>query len=128
VTPEEVESVARAIDRLVFHDRTGAQLSEPPSAVADLVSRLNDSFPLVPLPPERRERALRRLLRDLAIPSGASPSAWERLEFEMNRRFKSLDPRWVRVAGTAALVVLGLAGIAYWRQRSTVKPVPATIR
>ncbi len=105
-----------------------AQPPEPETGALELASYLRDSFSKVELPPERRARVQRRLMRALGIPQSPSPSAWERLEIDLNRHLGGLDPRWTRLAGTAALVLLGLAGIAYWRQRSAVKPVPAALR
>ncbi len=119
---DDVDGLARAVDRVVFPDtQAAAPVLERQSVAFALVSYLNDSFPRMTLPPERRERVKRRIMRALDIPQEPSPAAWHRLEFEMNRRLRNLDPRWTPVVGGAALVLLGVLGIAYWRQRSGVK-------
>jgi hypothetical protein len=76
----------------------------------------------------RRDRLQRRLTRALGIPSAQTPTGWVRLEAEMNRRLGNLDPRWTPVVGGAALVLLGVVGIAVWRQRGSVKPAIASLR
>jgi hypothetical protein len=76
----------------------------------------------------RRERLQRRLTRALRIPNAPAPAGWLRLEAEMNRRIGNLDPRWTPVVGGAALVLLGVVGIAFWRQRGSVKPAIASLR
>jgi hypothetical protein len=125
--PEEVEALAQAIDRLVFPElrRQGAPAAQP-SAALELVSYLNDSFPRVTLPIARRERVQRQLIRALRIPAGATPRGWERLEWAMNRRIP-LDSPWTPVVGGAALVIIGVLGVAYWRQRSALKAVAANL-
>ncbi len=123
--PDEVDALAQAIDRLVFPDlRRGTAPPVAPPAAAELISYLNDSFPRVALPTARRERVQRQLIRALRIPAGATPRGWERLEWAMNRRLP-LDSPWTPVVGGAALVVLGVLGVAYWRQRSALKAVAA---
>lgn len=125
--PDEVEALAQAIDRVLFPDlRHGPAPAAPRSAAVELVSYLNDSFPRVALPAARRERVQRQLIRTLRIPSGAAPRGWERLEWAMNRRIP-LDSPWTPVVGGAALVLLGVLGVAYWRQRSAVKAVAASL-
>ena len=123
--PDEVDALAQAIDRLLFPElrRSSAPTLASP-AEAELISYLNDSFPRVALPTARRERVQRQLIRALRIPSGATPRSWERLEWAMNRRIP-LDSPWTPVVGGAALVVLGVLGVAYWRQRSALKGVAA---
>lgn len=126
--PEDIDALARAIDRVVFaqpESRTGAQ---PEPAALSLVSYLNDSFPRVVLSVGRRERLQRRLIRALGIPASPAPAGWVRLEAEMNRRLGNLDPRWTPVVGGAALVLLGVLGFAVWRQRGAVKPAIASLR
>lgn len=125
--PGMIDAFARAVDRLVFHERPAAAPEGQEAALA-LASYLNDSFPIVSLPLERRARVLRRLALRMGIPGGEPGAPWDWLEIELNRRLRTVDPRWARVGGAAALVALGLLGIAYLRQRSTVKPVPAAIR
>ena len=126
--PEEVDALARAIDRVVFHE-TGAGVSEGvPAASLTLVSYLNDSFPRLSMAAGRRDRVQRRLIRALRLPPTSSDGGWGRLEAQMNRRLSHLDPRWTPVVGGAALVLLGVLGVAVWRQRVGVKPVAATIR
>jgi hypothetical protein len=125
---EEVDALARAIDRVVFAQPGGAPASDAQSASLALISYLNDSFPRVALAAGRRDRLQRRLLRALGIPHAPAPTGWLRLEVEMNRRLGNLDPRWTPVVGGAALVLLGVVGIAVWRQRGSVKPAIASLR
>jgi hypothetical protein len=120
--PEDVDALARAIDRVVFAETGGP--GETQSASLALISYLNDSFPRVTVAGGRRERLQRRLIRALGIPSEPSSSGWFRLEAEMNRRLGNLDPRWTPVVGGAALVILGVVGIAVWRR----KPAIASLR
>ena len=126
--PEDVEALARAIDRVVFAQPGGAPLPETQSASLALISHLNDSFPRVAPAAGRRDRLQRRLLRTLGLRSDPAPSGWVRLEAEMNRRLGTLDPRWTPVVGGAALVLLGVVGYAVWRQRGAVKPAIASLR
>ncbi|HKV30890.1 MAG TPA: hypothetical protein VJT14_07740 [Candidatus Dormibacteraeota bacterium] len=120
--PEDVDALARAIDRVVFAETGGP--GETQSASLALISYLNDSFPRVAVAGGRRERLQRRLIRALRIPSEPSPSGWLRLEAEMNRRLGNVDPRWTPVVGGAALVILGVVGFAVWRR----KPAIASLR
>jgi hypothetical protein len=124
---EEVESLARAIDRLVFHE---ANASSAPLAPASLsvISYLNDSFPRITLPPGRRVRIQRRLSRALHIPQAEPAGNLARIEAEMNRRLASVDPRWRPFVGGAALVLLGVVGVAVWRQRGAIKPAIVAVR
>jgi len=123
---DAVDALAQAIDRLLFPElRRGAAPVPSRSAAVELVSYLNDSFPRVALPPARRERVQRQLVRALHIPPGATPRGWERVEWAMNRRLP-LDSPWTPVVGGAALVLLGVLGVAYWRQRSALKAVAAS--
>ncbi|HEV3096817.1 MAG TPA: hypothetical protein VG104_06695 [Candidatus Dormibacteraeota bacterium] len=126
--PEDIDALARAIDRVVFAQPDSGRGSEAESAAMSLVSYLNDSFPRMVLPAGRRERLQRRLIRALGIPASPSPAGWVRLEAEMNRRLGNLDPRWRPIAGGAALVLLGVLGFAVWRQRGAVKPAIASLR
>jgi hypothetical protein len=126
--PEDVEALARAVDRVVFAQPGGAALRDSEAASLALISYLNDSFPRVAVAAGRRDRLQRRLIRSLAIPSGPVPTGWVRLEVEMNRRLGNLDPRWTPVVGGAALVLLGVVGFAVWRQRGVVKPAIAALR
>lgn len=122
---DAVEAMVQAIDRLLFPElRRGAVPATARSADLELISYLNDSFPRVALPAGRRERVQRQLIRALRIPPGAAPRGWERLEWEMNRRLPLNSP-WTPVVGGAALVLLGVLGVAYWRQRSALKAVAA---
>jgi hypothetical protein len=121
--PEDVDALARAIDRVVFAE-TGGTAAETQSASLALISYLNDSFPRVAVAGGRRERLQRRLIRTLGIPSDPAPTGWVRLEAEMNRRLGNLDPRWTPVVGGAALVILGVVGFAVWRR----KPAIASLR
>ena len=125
--PEDIDALAKAIDRVVFAD-SGAAGPEVPSASLALVSHLNDSFPRMTIASARRDRVQRRVLRALGIPASPSPAGWVRLESEMNRRLGNLDPKWTPVVGGAALVLLGVVGFAVWRQRGTVKPATAAVR
>ena len=126
--PHEVDALARAIDRVVFAQPGGKPASDAQPASLALISYLNDSFPRVTVAAGRRDRLERRLARALGIPSSPVPSGWVRLEAEMNRRLGNLDPRWTPVVGGAALVLLGVLGIAVWRQRGSVKPAIASFR
>jgi hypothetical protein len=122
--PEDVDALARAIDRVVFAETGGPRAADTPSASLALISYLNDSFPRVAVAGGRRERLQRRLIRALGIPSDPAPTGWVRLEAEMNRRLGNLDPRWTPVVGGAALVILGVVGFAVWRR----KPAIASLR
>ena len=122
--PEDVDALARAIDRIVFAQPAGDDAPDAQSASLALVSYLNDSFPRVAVAGGRRERLQRRLIRALGIPSDPAPTGWVRLEAEMNRRLGNLDPRWTPVVGGAALVILGVVGFAVWRR----KPAIASLR
>jgi hypothetical protein len=122
--PEDVDALARAIDRVVFAETGGPRAADTPSASLALISYLNDSFPRVAVAGGRRERLQRRLIRALGISSDPAPTSWVRLEAEMNRRLGNLDPRWTPVVGGAALVILGVVGFAVWRR----KPAIASLR
>lgn len=125
---DDIDALARAIDRVVLAQPGGDPARDPHSASLALISYLNDSFPRVTLPAPRRERLQRRMIRALRIPSGPAPGGWLRVEAEMNRRLGHLDPRWTPVVGGAALVLLGVVGLAVWRQRGAVKPAIAGFR
>jgi hypothetical protein len=125
---DDVDALARAIDRVVFAQTAGDVAPETQSASLALVSYLNDSFPRVALAAARRDRLQRRLIRALGIPAGPTPTGWVRIEAEMNRRLANLDPRWTPVFGGAALVLLGFVGLKVWRQRGAVKPAIAALR
>ncbi|HEY8737569.1 MAG TPA: hypothetical protein VIO62_11080 [Candidatus Dormibacteraeota bacterium] len=124
---DDVEALARAIDRVVFADTRASAAPEAQTAALALVSYLNDSFPQVAIATARRDRLQRRIARALAIPRAPSTASLVRLEAEMNRRLGSLDPRWGPVVGGTALVILGVLGFAVWR-RGTVRPAVATPR
>jgi hypothetical protein len=126
--PEDVDALARAIDRVVFAETGGSGSPQSQSASLAIVSYLNDSFPRIAVVAGRRERLQRRLIRALRIPSGQPSPGWVRFEAEMNRRLGNIDPRWTPVVGGAALVVLGVVGFAVWRQRGSVKPAIASLR
>jgi len=126
--PEDIEALARAIDRVVFAETGGSRAAEAQSASLAVISYLNDSFPRVSVAAGRRERLQRRMIRALRIPASPAPAGWVRLEAEMNRRLANLDPRWTPVVGGAALVILGVVGFAVWRQRGSVKPAIASLR
>lgn len=116
---DDVEALARAIDRVVFAEADSAAGREAPPAAASLVSYLNDTFPRLAVAAGRRDRLQQRIMRALGIPRTPTPSGWVRLEQEMNRRISSLDPRWTPVVGGAALVIIGVVGFAVWRQRAS---------
>jgi hypothetical protein len=120
---EEIDGLAAAIDRVVFHEPEATGAARP--AAMALISHLNDSFPRMTVHGSRRERLQRRMIRTLGVPSGESASSLARLEAEMNRRLAAVDPRWRPFMGGAALVLIGVVGVAMWRQRSTVKPAAA---
>jgi hypothetical protein len=125
---DDIEALARAIDRLVFPEAHPLPAGPERQTVAQaVVSYLNESFPRAGLPAQRRERLLRRLMRALDLPQAPSTAPWARLEDEMNRRLRSFDPRWTPVVGGAAIVLLGVLGIAYLRQRSGVKGIAAIL-
>ncbi len=126
--PDDVDALARAIDRVVFAQPAGDGAPDAQSASLALISYLNDSFPRVTLVAARRDRLQRRLIRALRIPASPAPTGWVRLEAEMNRRLGNLDPRWTPVMGGAALVLLGFVGLKVWRQRGAVKPAIASLR
>ena len=126
--PDDIDALARAIDRVVFAQPAGEGAPEPQPASLAVISYLNDSFPRVTLAAPRRDRLQRRMIRALRIPASPAPTSWLRLEAEMNRRLGNLDPRWTPVVGGAALVILGVLGIAVWRQRGAVKPAIAAFR
>jgi hypothetical protein len=46
----------------------------------------------------------------------------------MNRRLANVDPRWRPFVGGAALVLLGVVGVAVWRQRGGIKPAIVPVR
>jgi hypothetical protein len=125
---DDIDALARAIDRVVLAQPAGEDGPEAQSASLALISYLNDSFPRVSLATPRRDRLERRLIRALRIPASPAPTGWVRLEAEMNRRLGNLDPRWTPVVGGAALVLLGFVGLAVWRQRGAVKPAIAALR
>ena len=123
---DEVEELVQAIDRVVFPElRRGTPAAGQPSAAAELASYLNDSFPRVAPATARRERIQRQLIRALRLPAGPTPRGWERLEWAMNRRIP-LDSPWTPVVGGAALVLIGVLGVAYWRQRAALKGIAAS--
>jgi hypothetical protein len=126
--PDDVDALARAIDRVVFAESAGAPANEVGSVALSLISYLNDSFPRMVVPHSRRDRVQRRLVRALGIPSTPASGGWMRLEAEMNRRLGNLDPRWTPAVGGAALVLLGVVGFAVWRQRGSAKPAIASLR
>jgi len=114
---DDVEALARAIDRVVFAEADAAAGRESPSAATALVSYLNDTFPRLSVAAGRRDRLQQRIMRALGISRAPTPSGWVRLEQEMNRRISNLDPKWTPVVGGAALVIIGVVGFAVWRQR-----------
>lgn len=125
--PEEVEAVARAIDRIVFPDSGGLAASDAPAEIAGLISYLGDSFPRMAVHAARRDRLERRLARALRLPRDSAEGVRRPIEFEFNRRLSALDPRWGPVVGGTALVLLGVLGFAVWR-RGAIKPAAATLR
>jgi hypothetical protein len=126
--PEEVEALARAIDRIVFAESRVRGASETPAETAGLISYLNDSFPRMAVMEARRERLERRVARALGLPRPSSDAGQSWIEAELNRRLGGLDPRWGPVVGGTALVLLGVLGFAVWRQRGGIKPAVATLR
>ena len=120
--PEDVETLAQAIDRVVFpEDHAQGAWADRQGPAVPLVAHLNDSFPRVFPDPERHRQLRRRFLRGAGIPPPTPTLGWLRIEREVDRRLRALPPRWRPLVGGAALVLLGVAGIAYWRQRSGVK-------
>lgn len=125
--PEDVEALVRAIDRVVFPETRGVAQARDRQPMGNLISYLNESFPLVSPTAARRQRIERRIMRALGIPPVPADPTWLRLEAEMNRRLRGMNPRWTPVLGGAALVLLGVVGLAFWRQRAAVKPAVAAI-
>lgn len=125
--PEDVDALARAIDRVVFHEAASPAEAAPAPAFS-LISYLNDSFPQVAPIAGRRERVQRRLVRSLRLPRAEPAPSWGRLETELNRRLGNLDPRWTPLVGGAALLLLGMVGVAVWRQRGAIRPALGTLR
>ena len=125
---DDVEALARAIDRVVFAQTGGSRAADAQSGSLAVISYLNDSFPRVAVAAGRRDRLQRRLMRALGITTGPPPVGWIRLETEVNRRLGNLDPRWTPVVGGAALVLLGVLGVAVWRQRGSLKPAITSLR
>jgi hypothetical protein len=123
--PEEVEALARAIDRIVFPDSAGLGASTLPAEITGLISYLNDSFPRMAVIAAHRDRIERRLARALRLPRAGADH--RRIETEFSRRLASLDPRWGPVVGGTALVLLGVLGFAAWR-RGAIKPAAASFR
>lgn len=126
--PEEVEALARAIDRIVFPESRVRTDSDTPAETTDLISYLNDSFPRMAVIPAHRVRLERRVARALGLPRPGPNAGHNRIEAELNRRLAGLDPRWGPVVGGTALVLLGVLGFAVWRQRGAIKPAAATLR
>ena len=126
--PDEVEALARAIDRIVFPERGDRRPEGEASAeTIGLVSYLNDSFPRMTLAAARRDRVNRRVARALGLPR-LRDAGLTRFEAEMNRRLGNVDRRWAPVFGGTALVLLGVVGFAVWRQRGSGKPAVAGLR
>ncbi|MDQ6885073.1 MAG: hypothetical protein M3077_12710 [Candidatus Dormibacteraeota bacterium] len=125
---DEVEALARAIDRIVFPEM---RAGEPPSRLSaqtlGMISYLDDSFPRMVVAAVRRDRLQRRLARALGLPRPSSDAGLTRLEAELNRRMAALDPRWGPVVGGTALLLLGVLGFAVWR-RGAAKPAVAGLR
>ena len=114
---DEVEALARAIDRIVFPQaREASGPVEVSAETIGLISYLNDSFPRTAAVAARRERLQRRLARVLGLPRPASEGGLTRIDAELSRRLGSLDPRWAPVVGGTALLVLGVLGFAVWRR------------
>ena len=124
---DDVDSLARAIDRIVFHEASSAGGREASAGSLAVISYLNDSFPRMAPSTGRRDRLQRRLIRVLGIPRPAGVG-WGKVEAEFNRRLANLDPRWTPVVGGAALLLLGVVGVAFWRQRGAVRPATASLR
>lgn len=123
---DDIEALARAIDRVVFPGaRDRDQRPEAQTAALALVNYLNESFPRQVPSSGRRDRVRRRLLRAMGL---ATASPVGRLEEEVNRRLRNLDPRWPQVVGGAAIVLLGVVGVAVWRQRSGERGIAALAR
>jgi hypothetical protein len=125
--PEEVEALARAIDRIVFPDSRLGGAADAPADAAGLISYLNDSFPRMAAIAARRDRLERRIARALGLPRPSSEAGRRRTEAEWNRRLAGLDPRWGPVVGGTALLLLGVLGFAAWR-RGAIKPAASTAR
>jgi|GEM_PF-2345461 len=126
--PDEVEALARAIDRILFPDSRVPTASDTPAETTDLISYLSDSFPRMAVIAAHRVRLERRVARALGLPRASSDAGHNRIEAELNRRLAGLDPRWGPVVGGTALLLLGVLGFAVWRQRGAIKPAVATLR
>src|SRR2546423_11168293 len=120
--PEDIDALAKAIDRVVFAESGDATGPVVPPASLALVSYLNDSFPRMTVASSRQDRLRRRVMRALRIPANPAPAGWVRLESEMNRPLGNPHPKWTPVVGGAALGVLGVVGFAVWRQRGRREP------
>ena len=76
--PDDVEALARAVDRVVFAEAGRSGEPEPQSASLAVISYLNDSFPRMAVGAGRRERLQRRLMRALGIPNDPGSTPWVR--------------------------------------------------
>src|SRR3984893_2926968 len=91
--PEDVEALARAVDRVVFAETGGTGDRVAQSASLALISYLTVRRLRVVVTASRRDRLQRRLMRALGIPNDPTPSGWVRLEVEVNRRLRDLAHR-----------------------------------
>src|SRR2546430_17014605 len=91
--PEDVDALARAIDRVVFAETGGPPRPETQSASLALISYLNDSFPRIGVAAGRRERLQRRLNRALRVPSTPPSPGCLPPEAGMYLRLRTPDPR-----------------------------------
>ncbi|HSO94384.1 MAG TPA: hypothetical protein VLS53_07955, partial [Candidatus Dormibacteraeota bacterium] len=84
--PDEVEALARAIDRIVFADSAALGPLEVPGEITGLISYLSDSFPRIAAIAARRDRLERRVARALRLPRSGVDSGRRRIEAELSRR------------------------------------------
>ena len=103
--PEDIDALAKAIDRVVFAESGDATGPVVPPASLALVSYLNDSFPRMTVASSRQDRLRRRVMRALRIPANPAPAGWVRLESEMNRRLGNLEPKWTPAVKPAIAAV-----------------------
>src|SRR5437764_652456 len=114
VEPDVEAPAAPALGRAAGSDRRARRQrpGTPVAASLALISYLNDSFPRMAVAGGRRDRLQRRLMHALRIPRAEAATGWGRLEAELNHRLSQVDPRWTPLVGGAALVLLGVLGVA----------------
>src|SRR2546428_13756053 len=102
--PEDIDALAKAIDRVVFAESGGATGPDVPPPSLGLVSYLNDSFPRMTVAHSRQERLRRRMMRALRIPASPAPAGWGRLESGVNRPRGHPPSRWPAAVGWSRML------------------------